>query len=185
VIDTYLPEIGRYGHGAALNAAEDVFAADSQVAATMLRNLPAGLHPCALVVANMVGIVSGMLGDLADAMAWLATRPVPATPAAERAVTRQAIRLAMDIGALPTIAEHAAPDWSAAVNHAWQVRADALAAYRKQLAPDANLDVVVESLLHMHHNRAIGIDRDSERTCRRLARQAALAWRTRRGSENQ
>ena len=50
---------------------------------------------------------------------------------------------------------------------------------RQQLPPEADLDRVVESLLHMHHNRAIGIAPDSERTCRRLARQAALAWRTR------
>jgi hypothetical protein len=71
------------------------------------------------------------------------------------------------------------PGWIIAVDRAWQARADALAAYRKQLPPDANTDVIVESLLHMHHNRAIGIDPDSERTCRRLARQAALTWRTR------
>jgi hypothetical protein len=44
--------------------------------------------------------------------------------------------------------------------------------------------LVVESLLHMHHNRALGIDPDGERACRRLARQAALAWRARqRGGE--
>jgi lantibiotic biosynthesis protein len=47
------------------------------------------------------------------------------------------------------------------------------------LPPEANLDVVLESLLHMHHNRAIGIDQDSERVCRRLARQAALTCRAR------
>ncbi len=34
---------------------------------------------------------------------------------------------------------------------------------------------VVASLLHLHHARAIGIDPDSERTCHRLARAAALA----------
>ena len=38
-------------------------------------------------------------------------------------------------------------------------------------------DGVLESLLHMHHNRAIGIDPDVERACRSLARQAALALR--------
>ena len=34
---------------------------------------------------------------------------------------------------------------------------------------------ILESLLHIHHNRYLGIDRDREATCRRLARQAALA----------
>jgi hypothetical protein len=52
-----------------------------------------------------------------------------------------------------------------------------------QLPPEVNVDVVVESLLHLHHNRAIGIDPDSERTCRRLARQAAITWRARSSAD--
>lgn len=71
------------------------------------------------------------------------------------------------------------PGWAGAVDQAWRARADALAVYRKHPPLDATMDVVLESLLHMHHNRAIGIDPDSERTCRRLARQAALTWRAR------
>ncbi len=171
VIDTYYPETGRYGPGVALDAAEDVFAADSRAAAAGLRTPPAVIHPTALAVANMVGIVSGFLGGPAEAMDWLAARPVPTAPAIERAVTDQAIRLAT-AGALGEL-----PGWSDEIGQAWQARADALAAYRKQLPPDVNVDVVVESLLHMHHNRAVGIDPDSERTCRRLARQAAITWR--------
>jgi lantibiotic biosynthesis protein len=172
VIDTYFPEIGRYGHGPALHAAEDVFVADSHLVATALRNLPTtGAHPIALAVANMVGIVTGFVGDLAEAMDWLATRPVSTAPATDRPVTDHAIRLATNEGALQAV-----PGW-AAVGQAWQTRADALATYRKHLLPEVDVDHVVESLLHMHHNRAIGIDRDSERTCRRLVRQAALAWR--------
>ncbi|MGH3752944.1 MAG: lantibiotic dehydratase [Pseudonocardiaceae bacterium] len=174
VLDTYYPEIGRYGPGPAMHAAEDVFAADSHLVATLLRTLPAtAAHPTALAVANMVGIVHSFLGDHIEAMGWLAARPVPSTPSTDRAVTDQAIRLATDLGTLREV-----PGWAGAVDHAWQASADALAAYRKQLPPDTDLDRVVESLLHMHHNRAIGIDPDSERTCRRLARQAALAWRT-------
>jgi hypothetical protein len=38
---------------------------------------------------------------------------------------------------------------------------------------------VLASLLHMHLIRAIGIDRDHERLCPRLARAAALRWRAR------
>ncbi|MGH3851933.1 MAG: lantibiotic dehydratase [Pseudonocardiaceae bacterium] len=178
-IDTYYPEIGRYGHGEAMDAAEKVFAADSHLVATALRELPAtAAHPTALAAANMVGIVHGFLGGLADAMEWLVARTVPSTPATDRAVTDQAIRLATDMGALREV-----PGWAAAVDRVWQARADALAAYRKQLPPDADLDSVLESLLHMHHNRAIGIDPDGERTCRRLARQAALSWQARQAGE--
>lgn len=68
VLDTYYPEIGRYGHGQAMDTAEDVFAADSHAVAVCLRNLPAtAVHPTALAVVNMVGIVSGFFGDLAEA----------------------------------------------------------------------------------------------------------------------
>ncbi|MBV9013640.1 MAG: lantibiotic dehydratase [Pseudonocardiales bacterium] len=173
VLDTYYPEIGRYGHGVALEAAEDVFATDSRATAAGLRILPTAAHPTALAVANMVGIVSGFLGGIAEAMDWLAARPAPTTPARERAVTDQAIRLAMadELRKLP--------GWADEVGQAWQARADALAAYHTQLPPEADIDVVVESLLHLHHNRAIGIDPVSERTCRRLARQAAITWRVR------
>ncbi|MGH8920468.1 MAG: thiopeptide-type bacteriocin biosynthesis protein, partial [Actinomycetes bacterium] len=175
VIDTYYPEIGRYGHGPALDAAEDVFAADSHLVAAALRSLPATIaHPTALAVANMVGIINAFFGDLAEAMDWLVARPIPATPSTEREVTDQAIRLATEVGLLREL-----PGWAGAVERAWQARADTLAAYRKQLPPDTDVDRAVESLLHLHHNRAIGIEPDSERTCRRLARQAALTWRTR------
>ena len=44
---------------------------------------------------------------------------------------------------------------------------------------DVELDAVLESLLHMHHNRAVSVDPDHERVCRRLARQTAVAWHAR------
>jgi thiopeptide-type bacteriocin biosynthesis protein len=174
VIDTYQPEVGRYGPDAAVAAAENVFVADSNLVAITLRDLPnAAVHATALAVANMVAIASGCVGNLAEAMDWLASRPVASTPATTRAVTDQAIRFATDSAALRQV-----PGWTVTVDHAWQARADALATYRKHLPPDADVDRAMESLLHMHHNRALGIDPDSERTCRRLARQAALTWRS-------
>ncbi|HWD81862.1 MAG TPA: lantibiotic dehydratase C-terminal domain-containing protein, partial [Kribbella sp.] len=66
--------------------------------------------------------------------------------------------------------------WAEHVAGPWRSRAAALADYRARLGVDVDLDAVLESLLHMHHNRAMGIDRDGENTCRRLARHAALAW---------
>ncbi|MGH3800103.1 MAG: thiopeptide-type bacteriocin biosynthesis protein [Pseudonocardiaceae bacterium] len=165
--------------GAAMDAAEEVFVADSHVVSAGLRNLPAtAVHPTALVVANMVHIVRGFLGDLADAMAWLAARPAPVAPATDRSVAGQAVRLARRT----TLRD--LPGWQGEVETAWQARAAALAAYRERLPPDAHVDGVVESLLHMHHNRALGIDPDAERTYRRLARQAALSWRAHQGGDD-
>lgn len=173
VFDTYYPEVGRYGNAAAMDAAEAAFVADSLAVSAGLRNLPTTVHPSALVVANMVHIVSSFLGDLTESMSWLAAQPAPTAPATARAVTGQAIQLAQRNGLSDV------PGWSGEVEEAWQARATALASYRTQLPLDADTDTILESLLHMHHNRAIGIDPDSERACRRLVRRAALAWRAR------
>src|SRR6266545_633706 len=174
VFDSYQPEIGRYGDGSALHAAEAVFVADSQAVAAQLRHLPPDrVHPIALTVAGMVHLACGLLGP-GQAMTWLTARTVPTGGATDRAVASEAIQLAQP-GALTDL-----PRWPGAVAEAWKARTDALGAYHDQLPADADLDNVVESLLHMHHNRVIGIDPDSERTCRRLARQAAHAWQARR-----
>jgi hypothetical protein len=57
----------------------------------------------------------------------------------------------------------------------WRQRAETVAVYRKTLDANADTTHILESLLHIHHNRYRVIDRDGEGTCRRLARQAALA----------
>jgi class I lanthipeptide synthase len=173
VIDTYYPETGRYGQGAAMEAAEDVFAADSRAVGAALRHLPTTvIHPTALAAVNMIDIASGFLGSLADAARWLAARPaLAATTTTDRMVAGQAVRLVRN-GGLRDL-----PGLPGEVAEAWQARAAALSAYRRQLPADIYTDGVLESLLHMHHNRAVGIDPDGERACRRLARQAALAWR--------
>ena len=175
VIDTYLPETGRYGHGTAMRAAEDVFVADSAAVSAQLRHLSATvIDPAALVALGMVATVEGFLGGRAAAMDWLRARPAPAGAAADRTVHGQVTRLAVTDGLAGL------PGWTTDVADAWQARAHALTVYRTRLSADvdtaANTDAVLESLLHMHHNRAAGIDRDGETACRRLARQAALAW---------
>lgn len=171
VFDTYYPEVGRYGHGPTMTAAEDVFVADSCVVSAQLRDLPATIiHPTVLMVVNMVDIARGFLGNDA-AMCWLMNHPTsPST--VDRVVAEDAIRLAHSI--LPDI-----PHCPRAVAEAWHVRFEALATYRELLSPDMSADAVLESLLHMHHNRAFGIDPNHENSCRRLARNAALARRAR------
>jgi len=153
-------------------AAEEVFVADSQVVSTQLRHLPAAvISPTALAAVNMVEIVSGFLGSLAGATEWLAGRPAPTATATDRTAVDQAVGLVRS-GMLRNL-----PGWAGEAASAWQARAVALASYRTQLPVGADTDAVLEALLHTHHNRSLGIDRDGERTCRRLARQAALAWR--------
>ncbi|MEV7012923.1 lantibiotic dehydratase [Streptosporangium sp. NPDC051022] len=176
ILDAYTPESGRYGTGRALEAAEAVFAADSRLVITQLRNLPpAVIHPGALAALNMVHIAEAFLGPDA-ATDWLASQPVTLATS-DRAVADQVILLVR-------FDSHTdLPGWTSEITIAWQDRAETLAAYRRSLPCTADTDAVLESLLHMHHNRAIGLDPDGEKVCRHLARQAARARQSAIGGE--
>ena len=153
-----------------MRAAEAVFAADSAVAIAQLRQ-PPGIDPVALTALGMLDIAAAFSGGLEQGAQWLAGRRLPPGKAADRATARTATTLARngELSSFGTLPGDLAP--------AWRQRAEAVAAYRKTLDADANFTHVLESLLHIHHNRYRGIDRDGEGACRRLARQAALAQR--------
>jgi len=94
VFDSYQPEIGRYGDGPALHAAEAVFVADSHAVAAQLRHLPpTTVHPIALAVTGVVHLACGLLGR-DQAMRWLTDRPAPPGGGTDRAIATEAIRMA-------------------------------------------------------------------------------------------
>jgi lantibiotic biosynthesis protein len=184
VFDTHHPETGRYGHGTAMHAAENAFIADSRLVAALLRRCPASVIPRdALIAINLVATAHSFLSDPHSnanidpdpgrAMRWLTARPATSPSAPDRAVRDLVVRLALHTapGAIPT-----ALGGDPTVTQLWDRRSAALAAYRARLPVGTDTDQVLESLLHMHHNRLAGIDRDRETGCRRLARHAALAW---------
>jgi thiopeptide-type bacteriocin biosynthesis protein len=168
VLDTYYPEVGRYGDGKCMRAAEAVFAADSAVAIAQLRQ-PPGIDPVALAALSMLDIAAAFSGGLEQGAQWLAGRRLPPGKAADRATARTAATLARngELSSFGTLPGDLAP--------LWRHRAEAVAGYRKTLDSNANFTHILESLLHIHHNRYRGIDRNGEGACRRLARQAALA----------
>jgi class I lanthipeptide synthase len=177
VLDTYYPEVGRYGTGAAMQAAEAVFAADSAVAIAQLTITASGTpHPYAVIAASFTDLAAAFTGSLSSGLNWLTdhVNHHPA-PALAREIHGQAMRLADPSG-----------DWAAlralpggeALALAWGRRRSALAAYRAHLrsAEGPDPDPVLAALLHLHHARMVGINQDSERICLRLARAAALGW---------
>ena len=169
-LDTYYPEASRYGGGEAMRAAEAVFAADSAVVIAQLRQ-PPGTDPVALAALGMLDIAAAFSGGPDQGAQWLAGRRLQPGKTAGHVTARTACTLARngEMSSFGTLPEHLAP--------AWRRRAEAVAAYRKVLDADADFTHILESLLHIHHNRYRGIDRDGEGACRRLARQAALARR--------
>ncbi|MGH4019182.1 MAG: lantibiotic dehydratase [Pseudonocardiaceae bacterium] len=177
-VDTYYPETGRFGSGAAMAAAESVFAADSAAAIAQRTHTarPEAAHSLAITAASLVDLTVSFLGDAGGGMRWLidhvAKDPIPA-PA--RDVHDQAIHLASPrdrraaIRSLPD-GEHIAT--------AWARRRTALAAYRETITATGEIDPnsVLLALLHLHSVRMAGIAPEVERACHRLARAAALSW---------
>ncbi|MEV4557190.1 lantibiotic dehydratase [Kitasatospora sp. NPDC049285] len=183
-LDTYLPESGRYGRGAALRAAEEFFALDSRAALAQIAYQRAtSTDPATVTAASMLDLATGLLGPEAG-HAWLLER-VPRR--SEIALPRSASRLAAELAARPD--RLALTEEGRALASEWEVRAKKLADYRRALGRDGELEPadVLGSLLHLHHARAVGLNPASERTCHRLARAAALTLtaRTARAEEGQ
>ncbi|MCX5206027.1 lantibiotic dehydratase [Streptomyces sp. NBC_00237] len=161
LFNAYRPEQGRYGTGKAMAAAEAVFTADSHAVRLALTHLPDSSRRvlCAL---GMLDLAHGLLGS-DEGTRWMAATPAP-LPGVPL-VTREAVKHAR------TRARELLTS-SGPLAEAIEARRTALLAYRTHLR-EGHVPRVLESLLHMHHNRLIGLDRDSEAACRYAARQTA------------
>ncbi|MET8772146.1 lantibiotic dehydratase [Streptomyces sp. NPDC004658] len=176
--DTDMPEIGRYGTGPVLEAAERFFVADSAAALAQLVLPLADHHRPAVTAASLVDIATSFLGSSAAGLAWLTANLRRDDGAAvPRDVQVLAVRLTdpdpqqLGLRGLPR---------GLHVATVWDLRRHALTAYRKALeAAGTEPSTVLASLLHMHHNRVAGIDPAAEATCLRLARMTALSWTAR------
>ena len=182
VLDTYQPETSRYGTGPVMQAAEDLFVADS-VAATAQLTACHGQPDVAdaVTAVSHLDLLTGLLGTRDEAIGWLLHRAglLPRTTAHSRQARHQAITLARVSGTDPgeTSPLHTLPG-GAEIAAAWAQRRTAARAYAQRLADDPAAPAASEvatSLLHMHHNRAAGIDPGSEARIYHLARSVALA----------
>lgn len=186
--ETDTPEIGRYGTGLALDAVEEFFVADSRAAVAQAGSsthdladqvktgdLEESTWHAAVTVASMVDLARGLLGQV-DGLNWLLRRPRrDAAERPDRSMQLLASRLAGPEG--PTLmgqTEHGQQ-----LIATWGRRRDALGQYAEQLrSAGTDPTEVLGALLHMHHNRALGIDRDRETMILRAARQTALTLTT-------
>ncbi|MFI9552713.1 lantibiotic dehydratase [Nonomuraea endophytica] len=178
VFPTSYPETGRWGHDAAMAAAEGVFRTDSQVVLTQLRRAGA-VHPLALVAANTVAFACAFADDIATGMQWLLDHIPAAAP--KRPVPRplftEAVRVADPRHGWAALRELPGGSDLAEV---WHKREQALREYRRHFpgpcTEGVNVDDVLSSLMHVHFVRARAIDFDQEAQGVYLARAAAHAW---------
>ena len=181
MLDTYYPELERYGGPGAIEAVERVFHADSIAALVDLRARTGGGDSPELALLAAAGYVDMARAFLTDEAGdgeppwvdWLLTT-LNKSPEHEhfRRCRREAIAL---------IDPYGPPD----ARPAWALRAAALTAYARTLrelgtrawAPPLP---VLQSLLHMHHNRLVSADSAAERRSYALARGAVQAHHDRR-----
>lgn len=183
-LDTYRPETARYGSGAAMGAAEELFAADSTAAVAQLaaRTGTRQVNPYVLTAVSLTDLVSALLGSRRAGMCWLIDHPDAACPAAfrDRALLRQAMVLANLDADGPTLPAVPGGNGVAAT---WVVRRQAATTYASRLG-EHEVGVtpasVAASVLHLHHIRAHGVEPDAEARTYRLARSIALAYAARR-----
>ncbi|MFG2042128.1 lantibiotic dehydratase [Dactylosporangium sp. NPDC048998] len=169
----YQDHPGRYGHAAALTAAEDVFTDDTgcviaQITAAASLDIPAQ----ALAAASMARLAAAFAPDKASGWQTLLQCLPQQTGPLDRALREQTLRLA-DLSLQPsTVAP--LPAVEEAVLRAWQTRDIALRQYRDAVAVQRDPAGLLPTLLRDHHIRALGVDPTFEHTTNRLARAGAL-----------
>jgi len=170
----------RYGHEPALDAAEQVFAADTTAAITQLRVADqAGISSQALAAASMAQLAAGFATDPASGYRTLLTCLRQHTEPADRTLSDQARDLTDPTDEFRSLRALPGGD---AVAAAWQTRHEALRAYHDSLLPQRDPAGVLRTLLHEHHVRAVGVDPEFERKTGHLARAAAMRCLARTGA---
>ncbi len=162
----------RYGHGPALVAAEQVFAADTTAAITQLRMADqAEISSQPIAAASMAQLAAGFASDPASGYRTLLTCLKQHTEPADRTLSGLARDLADPTGEFRGLCALPGGD---AVAVAWQARDTALRAYHDNLLAQRDPRGVLRTLLHEHHVRAVGVDPEFERKTGHLARAAAM-----------
>ncbi|MEU9737167.1 lantibiotic dehydratase [Streptomyces sp. NPDC048002] len=176
VLAPYQPHTGRFGGPSAMDAAHQVFAADSAAALAQIQlteriSTPA---PQALAAASALNLVTHLARHATEAEEWLVGNLPQGSGRLDRALRSQVLQLASPNGSSAL----AALPGGSQVTGAWQARATALATYREALAGERDPLGIARTLLHQHHVRALGVDPRSEATVLRLVRDVALHHRT-------
>ncbi|MCF4122069.1 lantibiotic dehydratase [Antribacter sp. KLBMP9083] len=164
VVDTYLPETGRYGDGAALDAVEDLFVADSHAVMAQLAAAPSDARR-ALTAASLVDLAAAVVGDEDAGWEWLLRNVERKRPGDNRERPVGVRRLDPDTARrLPGLVD------------AWAQRADAAARYRQVLADrGVSPSAVLPDLLHVHVVRVHGSVPGLEAEILYAARQVAAS----------
>ena len=160
VLDTYEPEVARYGGIELLETAERAFQADSEAAVAQLRLAPD--LPSDLLVAANITDVSAAFGDPRWREWFLDSADRDDHRDAFRAVRERAVAVVADRDVDPRLRE------------IWATREPAMRAYGDAVRA-AGVRTPLGSVLHMTHNRLGGISPEAEARANAIARGAVEA----------
>lgn len=154
---------GRFGHGAAMRAAHEAFAADSHAALAQITAARDDAAPGrALAAASMVDFAETLAASPEQGRQWLVDDVADLRAPVDRDDREHTRRLLT-----------APPSTDTELGRAWERRRRALTAYRDRLSPQRDPHLVLRSLLHLHHRRALGPGPEREKSLLRLARDCA------------
>ncbi|GAA1852248.1 lantibiotic dehydratase [Asanoa iriomotensis] len=175
VLDSYDPEIERYGGPDVLAEAERAFHADSVSAVAMLRVLDSHASTADRVLIGALSVLDllAALGGPDDLPGWLArTGTRQQHREAFTARRREALLLADPGGDWDELARRpGGPELVAA----WRSRRPAVAGYGCALRGCDTMETVAASLAHMHVNRVFGTDVTLEGKIHAVARNVVIA----------
>jgi thiopeptide-type bacteriocin biosynthesis protein len=172
VLDTYRPEIDRYGGPELIEAAEHVFSADTRSVLEQLALRGRGLLDLPmeiLLAANHLDLAEQLHGD--GWQEWLlGAYPKGARHKTFQRCRREAMPLLDPVGGRTELAKTPGGDL---LLQSWRRRASQVAAYGRLVRQNVeNPSDVFSSVLHMHHNRLAGIDPRAEQDAYAIARGA-------------
>lgn len=175
VLAPYQPQAGRFGHGAAMDAAHQVFAADSAAALAQIQlaERTDAFAPQAVAAASSLHLVTALASGAPEAQEWLLANLPQGGGRLDRTLRQQTLELASAAGQGALAVLPGGPE----VIEAWRARATAVDSYRTELAKERHPLTVARSLLHQHHVRALGVSPTAEAITLRLVRSAALHHR--------
>lgn len=180
VIDTYDPEIERYGGRGLIAFAERTFASDSQVTAEWLGRLRMGQMSMSLpklAVISIADLAAGFGLTLDDQLSWFDERAATKRHLDEfRKERRTYLRLLDPDANRQGLLEHPDGEW---IMGTLLQRRDAVQAYAAEVRRCESLgevcqplESILASVVHLHLNRLLGTDRKREEQVMSLARHA-------------
>lgn len=182
-LNTYEREAERYGGPEAIHEAESLFAADSRTTVALLKLLSGGqlgFEPTELAAVGITRILEGLGWESERQLQWL-------TSAADKNMFREEFRARQ--GRLMAMADPekgrfylSSLPGGCEILDAWELRENALKAYGEKLRvleAEGRLwnspERIAGSVVHMHCNRLLGVEREPENQALVFARSATYS----------